>query len=167
MCQKIQDSATKPSRDSHGDGLRGASGVNPISAHLQRLALFCRSGLPTMCLKKVNGQACHACRQRVAVESLLTIGQSRTASCTQACVSAAAPGTPSGAGGGVALGDAASLLTPPPSEAGSLSPPQIPSDDSCDLFGPSSLSGNTVSAGVVTVAPLTRNTSRLAQVRSD
>ncbi len=110
-----------------------------------------------MCLKKENGDACQACRQRVAVESLLIIGQSRT-KCTAACGPASADTEQSGPAWTPNSGDIAppdSVLTPPPSEAGSLSPPQ--SDDSCDLYGPNI--NNSAQA------PVTKNTSKLAQVQ--
>ena len=99
-----------------------------------------------MCLKREeNGEACQDCRQRVAIESLLTIGQSRT-SCTLAC-------SPLNDENSSQSWQNPGTLTPPPSEAGSLSPPQLQSDDSCDLFGPNGF----------TSLPKSK-TSKLAQV---
>ena len=101
-----------------------------------------------MCLKREeNGQACHACRQRVAIESLLTIGQSRT-SCTLAC----SPLSDNENSNQSWQSPEAETLTPPPSEAGSLSPSQLQNDDSSDLFGPNGFTS------------LPKKTSKLAQV---
>ncbi len=107
-----------------------------------------------MCLNKKGDGSCEDCRQRVAVESLLTIGQSQSCSGTTSTTPGTTQTNPAeteNSNSNVSW-QVGGLLTPPPSEAGSLSPPQVQSDDSSDLFATTHFN------------PLSRKTSKLAQV---
>ena len=95
-----------------------------------------------MCLKGQSStmDSCSGCQECVAVETLLSIGQSpRSPSSSCSSSTASSPRafhsqnyTTLLPGRHTPVWHPVPTMTPPPSEAGSMSPPQ--SEDSCDMF---------------------------------